>query len=172
MTAIGPYTQSMNFTHMTHMRDLIGPLPKPLYYSDTLMGVIQSSPDMKRFCYVVKLAKMDKILNDKSSINSSFTLFVPLDKYTNHIKESVFTDMDIVTAQNIVKNSMIQGKLPFEILLSNPANIYPTENRSKRLFINNDGGKIKVECDRTVLNPDMHFCSNGIIHGIDGYIVY
>ena len=133
MVSIGPNTQSHNFTHMFNMCDYRGPTPHHPFPKDTLMSVVATHADFTKFHYIVKLSKMENVLGDGQS---EFTLFIPSDEFLSKIPidPSFFIDMDISTARDIVKNSVMKRKIPSELLGHSPASYFPSLNPKKQTF--------------------------------------
>lgn len=166
MVSIGPYTESYNCTHMWDKGDLRSFHKKEQFCPHSLMGIIHSNADFTKFNYLVKLARLENIL-DNSQAN--FTLFVPSDKALEGINENVFSNMDDATARHIVKSSMLNYRYPSEILENSPAIYYNTRDPPNRLFISNISGHTYINNCINVIEKDV-LTSNGIIHVIDKLI--
>lgn len=166
MTAIGPYTQSNNFTHMFDIPDLRGKYYKQAECSTSLLALINNHPDFSKFRYLVKLANMDNILNN---FQSEFTIFVPSDRALKGLDEAIFMNIDTSTARHIVKSSMLNNKLPKELIQNSPASFFNTKDPPNRLFITNISGRTYIQNDINVIHFDMQ-AENGIIHVIDKLI--
>ena len=168
MVSIGPYSQSYNYTHMWDKGDL-RPCPykkKKEFCPHSLMGAINSHPDFTKFNYLVKLARLENVL-DNSQAN--FTLFIPSDNALQGINENIFSNMDDATARHIVKSSMLDYRYPSEIIENSPAIYYNTKDHPNRLFVSNISGRTYINNDINVIHKDM-ITSNGIIHVIDKLI--
>lgn len=166
MTAIGPYTQSNNFTHMFDMPDLRGQHSKQTECSTSLLALINNHPDFSKFRYLVKLANMDGILN---SLQTTFTIFVPSDRALEGLDDAVFMNIDTSTARHIVKSSMLNHKITKELIQNSPASFFITKDPPNRLFISNISGRTYIQNDINVIHFDMQ-AENGIIHVIDKLI--
>jgi hypothetical protein len=166
MTSTGPYSQSNNFQHMFDLHDLRGCLPKKGECSNSLLALINNHTDFTKFKYIVKLSKLDGILNNPQA---DFTLFVPSDDAIQGLGEEVFINMDDATARHIVKSSMLDRKIPEELLKDSPASYFLTKDPPNRLFISNISGRTCIENDINIIHFDMQ-AANGIIHVIDKLI--
>ena len=77
---------------------------------------------------------LDQFFN---SSQADYTVFVPSDTALRQagIDDSIFTNMDLYTAREIVRTSTIFSRLSFQVLQDSPASyIYPA-NKNNRLFI-------------------------------------
>lgn len=183
MTSIGPYSQSYNFTHMYDIPDRRGKLPLKTTLNNSLLDIINSHPDFTIFNYMVKLGKMEGILN---SDQANFTIFIPSDKYlTRQYPQSLFVNMDLATARHIIKSSMINRRISSEILKDSPSSFFYTfddDYASNRLYVINISGvtyldngmphtKSKYPYDKQIQVIQMDIeAVNGIIHVIDGLV--
>ena len=166
MVSIGPNSQSYNFTHMFSIPDLRGHLPKQKNCPNSLMSTISNHPDFSKFHYMVKLGKLEGILN---SPQADFTLFVPSDRAIAGLNEAVFMNMDDGVARHIIKSSMLNRRIPSELLEDSPASYFITKDPPNRLFITNMSGRTYINNDINIIHKDM-ITSNGIIHVIDKLI--
>jgi uncharacterized surface protein with fasciclin (FAS1) repeats len=166
MTSVGPYSQSNNFQYMFDQPDLRGCLPKKGECPNSLMRLINNHTDFRKFKYIVNLAKLDGILNDPQA---DFTLFVPSDDAIQGLGEGVFVNMDDATARHIVKSSMLDRKIPRELLQDSPASYFKTKDPPNRLFITNISGRTCIQNDINIIHFDMQ-AANGIIHVVDKLI--
>jgi len=167
MTSSGPYSQSMNFTHMFNMTDFRGPYPKREPCKDTLLGKITNNPDFTKFNFMVRRAGLEEFLN---SPQANFTIFIPSDKALQFINADIFTNMDILTARKIVKTSMLYEKIPAKILEDSPAAYYYTTDTVNRLFITNINGVTYINNNIKIIEKDI-ILNNGLIHVIDNLII-
>ena len=132
------------------------------------MFLIENHPDFSRFYYIIKLAVMDNILDN---LQADFTLFIPSDtelKYRN-IQEDFYVNMDQGTARHIVLSSLLDARIPSEILKDSPATYFITKDPPNRLFITNINEKTRINNLFNVIHYDI-VCNNGIIHVVDGMI--
>ena len=70
MVSIGPYTQSLNFTHQFDLRTAKVAKARP---RNSLWGMLEVNPEFSAFREIVKTAKMEGIMNDPQT---GLTLFV------------------------------------------------------------------------------------------------
>lgn len=166
MVSIGPNSQSYNFTHMFDLVDLRGNTSKKHVYENSLMETLDKHPDFTKFCYIVKLAKMESILSDPQA---DFTLFVPSDIAINKLVKHSLVNMSSSVARHIVKTSMIDRKIPSELLEDSPATYFVTKDPPNRLFITNISGRTYINNDINIIHKDI-ILGNGIIHVIDKII--
>jgi uncharacterized surface protein with fasciclin (FAS1) repeats len=166
MVSIGPSTQSHNFTHMYDIPDLRGCLPRQAECPNSLMAIISKHPDFSKFRYMVKLGKLEGVLN---GVQADFTIFIPSDRAIAGLGDAVFINMDDATARHIVKSSMLNRKIPSELLEDSPASYFLTRDPPNRLFITNISGRTYINNDINVIHKDL-MTSNGIIHVVDNLI--
>lgn len=166
MVSIGPNTQSHNFSHMWNIRDLRGQRPKQPECPNSLMSIINKTPDFSKFGYMVKLAKLDGIY---SNLQANFTIFVPSNDAIKGLGDEVFVNMDSSTARHIVLSSTMDRKIPSELIEYSPASYFYTKDNPNRLFITNMSGKTSINTDIDVIHKDI-MASNGIIHVINSLI--
>ena len=166
MVASGPYSESYNFRHMFNLGDIRGCPPKQEGCPGSLMNLITTNPDFTKFKYMVKLARLETILNDAQA---NFTLFVPSDNAIAGLGDAVFMNMDDSTARHIIKSSMLDRRIPSELLEDSPASYYTTKDPPNRLFITNISGKMYINTDINVVHTDI-MAINGLIHVVDKLI--
>jgi len=168
MVSIGPNSQSNIFSHMYDIMDIRPSVKeKEKYFSKSIMENISTNIDFKKFLYIVKLAKLENLLNSQ---DRDFTLFVPSDKYISDISEDFFINMDYYTARQIVRSSMIENRIPAELLEDNPACYFKTKDPFNTLFVSNVSGKTYLNKKIQIIGKDI-ILSNGIIHLIDGLVI-
>ena len=166
MTSCGPNTQSMNFSHMFQFNDINGRLPKKTYSKNSIMDVIEYHPDFTKFSYIIKLAEMDDIFGKNQA---NFTLFVPSNTSIKNIPEDIFLNMDQGDAKNIVQASLLDYRIPKELLTDSPAAYFNTLSPQNRIFVTNINSKTKINNNLNVVHFDI-ICTNGIIHVVDKLI--
>jgi hypothetical protein len=94
---------------------------------------------------------------------------VPSDNNLRNIPESVFVNMDLLTAKSIIKTSTLNNRITGDILSDSPCSYFMSNNPSNRLFITNVNGQTSIYNDINVIKTDI-IATNGIIHIIDGLI--
>ena len=163
MVSNGPNSQSNNFTHMFDFVDLRGKPVEKIQDKNSLMGFINNTPEFSKFKYIIQKAMMSDILG---SIQTNATLFIPSD---NEIPNFFIDDMDVSLARHIVKSSMLNKKIPSELLEDSPLLIFNTNNPYNKLLITNINGETYIDNNIKIIQKDI-ITSNGIIHVIDNLI--
>ena len=168
MTSCGPNSQSYNFTHMFEFNDVNGKYPTKCYKRNSIMYVLDNHPDFRKFTYIVKLADLDMILD---SIQANFTIFVPSDTELNRKKnvENILLTMDEGTAKNIVYASLINNRLPKEIIKNSPVYYLNTLSPQNRMFISTIDENTKINNKVNIIHFDI-ICNNGVIHVTDNML--
>jgi len=166
MTSVGPYHQKTNLTFMFDKSDLRGPLPQKVEHPNSLSSIISMNPDFSKFRYILRMSKLDGLYND---MQANFTLFVPSDAALINIPESVFVNMDLLTARHIVKTSTLNNRITSDILSDSPCSYFMTNSPANRLFVTNVNGQITIDNHINVIGTDI-MAVNGIIHVVDGLI--
>jgi uncharacterized surface protein with fasciclin (FAS1) repeats len=164
MTACGPNSQSYNFSFAFDFNDVRGPLPKRCYNKNSIMSIISNHPDFTKFNYIIKLAKYDAILDDPQA---NFTLFVPSDA---EISNFDVTSLDVGDARAIIRSSLLNSRLPSEVLSDSPMNYYTTLSVQNRLLITNINSTTRLNNRISVLLFDI-LAINGMIHVTNGVII-
>ena len=169
MTSNTPATQAYNFTHMFDQPDLrtCSSNKKPVYSQNSMMSIIDKHPDFTKFKYMIQLSDFQEIFDDSQT---NFTVFIPSDDTLQKIGKNVFTNMDRTTARSIINASILNHRIPSEILADSPASYFATRHKYDRLFITNINGRTYLNNCVNVIHKDW-IASNGIIHVIDGLIV-
>ena len=130
------------------------------------MFLIDTHPDFTKFCYLIKLAELDNILDD---IQADFTLFVPSDTELKYINDVSINEIDKCEARHIILSSMLNNRVPSELLSDSPAAYFITRDPPNRLFLTNINGEIKINRNINILLNNI-ICKNGIVHVIDRLI--
>jgi len=166
MVSIGPNSQSNNFTHMFDFVDLRGNPVVKIPDKNSLMEFINNTPEFSKFKYIVEKAMMSDILG---SMQTNATLFIPFDNEISNLEDFFFRDMDVSLARHIVKSSMLNKKIPSELLEDSPLLIFNTNNPYNKLLITNINGETYIDNNIKIIQKD-NITSNGIIHVIDNLI--
>ena len=130
------------------------------------MGIIDKHPDFTRFNYIVRLARLQGILDAEQA---NFTIFVPSDSALSYLNDSVFVNMDDATARHIVKSSLLDRKITSELLEDSPASFFITKDTPNRLFVSNISGNTFLNNNIRVIHKDI-IANNGIIHVTDNIL--
>jgi len=133
---------------------------------NSILGIINSHPDFRKFRYILNLSGMSDLYADSQE---KFTLFVPSDATISKIPQEVFINMDSYTARMIVKTSTLKRSIPSELLEDSPATHFLTTDPVNRLFITNINGRTVINGYINIIHKDQP-ASNGIIHVIDGLL--
>ena len=160
MVSNGPSTQSNNFTHMFEFVDLRGSAPQKKYDPNSIMGVINNTRYFSKFKYIIEKAMMNDILGSQQA---NFTLFIPTDL---GLGDKNLADIDVGSARQIVKSSMLDRKITSELLEDSPASFFMTNDPYNRIFVRNIGGVTYINDDIKIIQKDI-IIGNGIIHVID-----
>lgn len=166
MAAIGPYSQSTNYTHMFNFSDLRGNLPTKKYNTNSISDIINKTPRFSKYNKILKLSQYDNIYDDPQA---NFTLFVVSDDILNKNVDTIFSELDILTARYIIKGSTLERKIPIEIFKTSNAAYYSTGTKQSRLLITTDGNNVYIDNNAMILQSNIN-ASNGIIHVIDKLI--
>ena len=163
-----PNTQSRDLSYMYNIRDLRRPIKDIQATPETVLGLIQRNPDFSSFYHIVKIARMEDVLND-AQFNS--TIFVPSDIYLEKsFPKSVIMNLDKSTAVNIVKYSILPVKIDARTLKSSPTSYFMTRYDPLKILVNNIKQKTVLNNSLSVIFYDA-MLSNGIIHVLDGLLV-
>ena len=92
------------------------------------------------------------------------------DDFLKYIPESVFVNMDLVTARNIIQASTLENRITSEILKDSKCSFFTTMNKYNRLSVKNNNINIILNNNINVIQTDI-ICTNGIIHIIDSLII-
>jgi len=177
MVSIFPNSQATDMRQMYDFSDKRGK-QEICYPQNSIMGIINSHPDFTLFSKIVKKARYDTILSEEQA---NFTVFVSSDtELRKKYDEKSFDNVDIGTAKQILKVSMMKRVIDKSLLVSSPSSVFPTLDRSNSIRINTVNGvtliskfnnaiKIGIDCVKII-----HFnqkCTNGIIHVIDDMLI-
>ena len=168
MVSNTPNTQSYDFTHMYNFTDLRKPKNKlNNICKNSLMSIINDNKDFSKYKYMIHLAQLENMF---SSLQAEFTIFIPSDKYIEELGENIFINMDSSTARHIIKSTMIDKKIPSELLQDSPVFYLKTKDPPNNLFITNISDNIYINNDVKIIEKDI-ITKNGIIHVIDKMII-
>ena len=164
MTSSGPYSQSLNFSHMYNVRDLRSSSKHKniTINQDSIMSIIINNPDFTKIKYMMELSGLETVYND---LQSNFTLFIPSDTAILSLGENIFLNMDRNTAKAIIQSCTIKGKIPYKILTDSKATYFYTLCSPNRLYINTFKDQTYINDNIKIIQTDI-IASNGIIHVI------
>jgi uncharacterized surface protein with fasciclin (FAS1) repeats len=159
MVSIGPYTESLNYTHKFNLCSAKAEKPN---CRNTLMGMLEKNSDFSTMKNLVKKAKLEGIYD---SLQSDLTLFIPSDKSLN-LPPNYIKNMDLLTARKLVKFLTLNRKIYLSIIQAQPVISLVTKLPSSMMYITNlDCRTIIHECT-LLLYGDIEV-DNGLIHVID-----
>jgi uncharacterized surface protein with fasciclin (FAS1) repeats len=168
MSAIGPYSQAYNNTHMWDFSDLRSRTkPEPCIDKNTAFYYISSHPEMKKFTAIILKAGME---GEMSQSEFNTTIFVPLDKYLSD-SLSEYKKLDRGTARNILAVSMLNNKINGNLIRSSPVSSFMTKDpyNSNYMYITNISGTTEINQCAKVIKYDVQL-GNSIIHITDNII--
>jgi uncharacterized surface protein with fasciclin (FAS1) repeats len=164
MTSLGPYTQSLNFTHMFDMPDLRGARKSQVCPNSLLAIIDDEKNDFSLYSYLVKLAGLSTELMEPQA---NFTLFIPSDTFIRQKNlESVILKMDRSSARHLILSTMLNNKITTDLLMISKACKFITRdppNNLNVLYVNN---KITINGKAHIVKGDIE-AVNGIIQVID-----
>jgi uncharacterized surface protein with fasciclin (FAS1) repeats len=164
MSAIGPNSQSLNYTHMFDMYDINGVYPLIQYNKNSITDFLNSTENFCKFRYILELSGLINIFDDKQA---NFTLFITPDNFFTNIDNRILHNMDQATARCIIKTNSLNQKITTDLFKTTRAGYYYTQNDPDRKLItvisNND---ILINNDAKIIRGDI-LATNGIIHIID-----
>ena len=163
MTNISPYTNINNYGN-TFLKNV-----EKKYYEDSIMDILDKNKDFSIFSLIVKRANLEHMLNDIYSEYNNFTLFVPTDKYLSYIPMCYLVNLDPNISRKLVLSSILDNKIPIELLETCISLFVPTKQQNCDLYINKrDDNKVYINNSKIVDNEII--CKNGIIHIVDNFI--
>ena len=181
MTSIGPYSQKTDYRNTYDLPDLRGPYPKFKFNVGSIADILDREPTLSVFNYIINLANLKEKFNVNPAYGSyanSYTLIAAVNHGMALVPESLYVNMDIGTARNMIENATLSKSLPKSTLAGgNSASYYllPEDYARKQSSIN----RIKVNI---FPGPEIYFngysrvigeieATNGIILLVDNPIV-
>lgn len=167
MVSYAPNTQYLNFQHMYDFIDYRSNLkPQICSTEGSIYHTLSTNPRFSKFVSIIHKVGLEGLYDD---MLANMTIFVPDNKYLNHIPDSFFKNLDIGTARKILNASIIPKKLKKDLLTSSPVCYYFTRNPSMRMYMTNINNVTRINNCATVVHFDIE-ANNGIIHVIDNLI--
>lgn len=168
MVSVGPYTPVTDYTHMYSFVDYRSSTkPQICINKGSLYGFLKTTPGFSKFLKLVETAKMYAQINE---IEADFTMFVPSDNFLQHLPPDYFDKMDDGLARQIFDASVLNRRIPKNLVVSSPVCYYTTRNPKMRMYMTNIGGRTQINNCVKVVKYDI-LLNNGIIHVVDGLIV-
>lgn len=163
MVSIGPYTQSLNFTHQF---DLHPAKVAPARPRNSLWGALQTNPKFSAFRSIVERAKMEGILNDPQT---DLTLFVPSDDYLDP-PPGYLENMDMLTARKLVQFATLNRKISLALVRASPVIQLVTKLPANKLYVTTLNCRTVLNGGAVLLHGDVEV-DNGMIHVVDRIMV-
>jgi hypothetical protein len=155
---------------MYDMGDLRGPKPKFTLNSNSIMSFLENNTEFSKFCYIVKLSRLEGLFND---CQADATLFVVADLYINKIDniEQILANMDESTARSIILFSTLNRKINYDLLSQSPIKyIYTQNTTNKMLFETINNITYLNKGNAKIIKYDINL-QNGMIHLIDNILI-
>lgn len=168
MVSIGPYQ-----SYMYNVADFRKKNQKNISYlpantKNTLMGVIENTPDFSIFASIVKKSRFAGKLSDKQS---DYTIFVPSDEeLKKKYNENVLNNIDDGLAKQIISFSMMNRKIDKQLLQSSQIAIFPTIDRTNSMHLHTINEITYLPNNTTIIHFNQP-ADNGIIHVIDNILI-
>jgi uncharacterized surface protein with fasciclin (FAS1) repeats len=133
------------------------------YNEKTLLDVIEQHHYFSDFKQIIKKANMEYILDYGGN---NFTLFVPInsDEFSR-----LHNNIDIGLARQIVKNVMINRKIPSELLKDSSSCDFVTNDPLNKLYVQIIDNELYINNHSKIIRTDI-IATNGIIHVVDKII--
>ena len=167
MTSIGPYTQSLNFTHMFDIKDLRGERKSQVCPGSLLAIIDDKNNDFSLYSFIVKLAGLNLELMEPQA---NFTLFIPTDTALKQKNlESDILNMDRLSARNFILSSMLNNKITSDLLMISKACKFITRKQPNNLNVLYLDDKITINGRAHITQKDLE-AVNGIIQVVDNVL--
>lgn len=166
MTAIGPYTQALNFTSQTDIRPSgVAKIPP----SNTITGFLDAHKEFTIFREILYKAGYS---DQYRSMQNSITLFIPRDSSFGDISlaREYVENMDILTARKLVQIASMNRRICSELLTASPRRYFTTKLSSEMMDVMNLYGETIINSFNKIIK--FNICvDNGVIHIVDRLIV-
>jgi transforming growth factor-beta-induced protein len=167
MTSSGPYTQSLNFTHMYDMPDLNGYI-KPSITPNSLLDIISDKKNGFTFYgFLLEKSGLRELFNQ---LSFNYTVFIPND-ITIKIKnlDDIFLNADMSYSRSIILSTMLDNKITTDLLMISEMIQLMTKSPPNNLNISYMNDIITINDIATVTQSNIE-ANNGLIHVIDNVI--
>ena len=119
MVSIQPPHEANNINYAQEIQDLHRSKVEAVSSPPSILGLLQDNKDFSIFYHLVIKGQLDGRLND---LQANYTLFVPSNEFLiSKYPTSLFTNMDIYTAKEIVLYHLLPGKISYQMLQSSGA---------------------------------------------------
>ena len=163
MTSAHGYFEPWDYKYLYDKQTPRGFIQAPKYSTDTIMGYLNSIPSFSLFCYLIKLAGMDGILD---SHQTDCTFLVVPDSMINEQEVLLF---DKYEARKIIQYHFIPRKVSMNTISSRKLTKVDTRYDSYSLFFDTLSGSILINDQANILVPDV-LKSNGYINVISSIV--
>lgn len=131
------------------------------YNKDSVYGFLKYHPDFSIFAYILKVAKMD-IIADQKQFNS--TLFVCDDDTLKKIYgEGFFMNLDKNSATILANYHILPYPVNEKSLLSRRISVLDTRDKKSQLTIINNKGNISINNQASVVSKQIDK-NNGVVY--------
>jgi uncharacterized surface protein with fasciclin (FAS1) repeats len=165
MVSMGPYSESYNYTHMFNIPDIRGNNNDIVPCKNSLLDFLYQNEEFSKFRSILKKARMEGIYN---ATQADCTLFVPMNKHL-YISDDDIQSMDISLARHIIRNSTLNKKIPYKLLISSNCSYFNTRDSPNRILLTYIHGKCVINNNIHFVKPDIE-CTNGLIHVVSELI--
>lgn len=161
MVSIGPYSTSLDNTHMQLLTPIENNRSRNIQPGANLYYFVKTSPYFRKLAQLIEIAGW---VGQFSQDQLNITLFFPEDKNCN----LDFNIIDRGLAQNILNVCSMNNKLDSEIIRSSPVCYYTARDRyrSNQIFVTNISDRTRVNDCAYVVKFDVKL-NNAILHVID-----
>lgn len=163
MVSIGPYTQSLNFTHQFDLYPAKVAKPRP---RNSLWGLLELNPEFSSFRDIVKISKMEGIFNDPQT---DLTLFVPSNSYLN-LPPGYLENMDLLTAKKLVSFATLNRQISLSLITAEPVIQFITKLPANKLYVTTMNCMTTLQGNTRLLYGDIQV-DNGVVHVIDRILI-
>lgn len=166
MTAIGPYTQALNFTSQSDIRPAGKNKIPP---SNTITGFLDNH---KEFTIFRAILYKSGYAEQYRSLQNSVTVFIPRDSSFGDLtlaKEYV-ENMDILTARKLVQFASMNRRICSELLTASPHRYFTTKLSSEMMDVMNLYGDTIINSYNRIVK--FNICvDNGVLHIVEKLLV-
>jgi|TARA_B110000259_G_scaffold49886_1_gene58555 transforming growth factor-beta-induced protein len=167
MTSSGPYSQSLNFTHMFDIPDLRGKR-KSSICPNSLLAILN---DNKNFSFYLFMVKTAGLYDEFMQPQANFTLFIPNDEVIKEKKlENVVLNLDRSLARHIILSTMLNRKITSDLLKISSACKFITRDPPNNLYVKYLDSEIIINDKTKIIISDIE-ANNGIIHVINNMLI-